>query len=139
MTGQAYINNKDIFLTWGMTLISGAYEALLTPAPMKDYIENKSRGMHGSRIVAAAENARMDSRNVSIPFFIEGATEAEYLTRFESFITEITSGMFTLKIPRMQRSFKLVYTECSKYGNYGMTRGKFIAKFKEPNPKDRTY
>ena len=43
MKGQAYINEKDIFVNYGATLIRGAYEALLTPAAAKSYISNESR------------------------------------------------------------------------------------------------
>ena len=138
MKGQAYINGKDVWVTWGVTLYSGAYEALLTPAPMKDYIISSSRLEHGKRIIADSSNAKTDSRDVSFSVFIEGESSDDYLSKYEDFINELCSGMIELQVPKLKRTYKLVYTNCSKYGNYGTKKGKFTLKFMEANTKDRT-
>lgn len=138
MTGQAEINGKDIWTTWGASLCKGCYEVLLTPSSMKDYIQNESRLEHGVRIIANSQTAKTTARIIQLQFFIEGNTVEEYLSRYNSFLNEITNGVFTFKVYRLNATYKLVYTDCSKYGNYGEKRGKFTLKFIEPNTKDRT-
>lgn len=137
MKGQAYINEKDIFVNYGATLIRGAYEALLTPAAAKSYISNESRMQHGVRMIANAENARTQSREFVINILIEGSDEVSYLRQYEAFINDVSAGLFELKVPRLGRIFKVVYSSCSKYGNYGLKKGIFALRLVEPNPKDR--
>lgn len=125
----------DIF---GITLVKGWREALLTPAPVKDYVTNDSRLEHGQSVIATPKYAKKDKRDVSISFFLEGKTEEEYLQRYENFLDKIAySGEFCLKVPQLKRIFKLVYSQCSQFGDYGLKRGKFVLKLTEYNPDDR--
>lgn len=133
--GDSSYVDLDIF---GITLVKGWREALLTPAPVKDYVTNDSRLEHGQSVIATPKYAKKDKRDVSISFFLEGKTEEEYLQRYEDFLNKIAySGEFCLKIPRLKRIFKLVYSQCSQFGDYGLKRGKFVLKLTEYNPDDR--
>lgn len=124
--------------TFGITLIRGWREALLTPAPVKEYVTNDSRLQHGQSVIATPKYAKKDKRDVSITFFLEGKTEEEYLQRYEDFLNQIAySGEFCLKIPQLKRIFKLVYSQCSQFGDYGLKKGKFVLKLTEYNPDDR--
>lgn len=137
MKGQAFINGKDIWLTWKASLCSGSYEQLLKPAPMKEYIANNSRKEHGMRIIANSDNSKTDYRTLSLSLFIEGATQSEYLSNLENFMEEISQGVFSLRVPQLNKMYQLVYTDCSNYGDYGLKKGKFVIKLTEPNIKDR--
>ena len=137
MTGQAYINGKDIWLTWGASLVKGTYEKLLKPPPMKDYITNSSRLEHGVRVITKSSTAKTDERELSIQFFIQGSSESDYLKKLSSFVSELEQGSIELKVPRLGLVYKLVYTDCASYGDYGIKMGKFAVKLKEPNTKDR--
>ena len=133
--GDSSYVDLDIF---GITLIKGWREALLTPAPVKDYVTNDSRLEHGQSVIATPKYAKKDKRDVSISFFLEGKTEEEYLQRYENFLNKIAySGEFCLKVPQLKRIFKLVYSQCSQFGDYGLKRGKFVLKLTEYNPDDR--
>lgn len=124
--------------TFGITLVKGWREALLTPAPVKEYVINDSRLQHGQSVIATPKFAKKDKRDVSISFFLEGETEEEYLQRYEDFLNKIAySGEFCLKIPQLKRIFKLVYSQCSQFGDYGLKKGKFVLKLTEYNPDDR--
>lgn len=124
--------------TFGITLVKGWREALLTPAPVKEYVTNDSRLQHGQSVIATPKYAKKDKRDVSISFFLEGETEEEYLQRYEDFLNKIAySGEFYLKIPQLKRIFKLVYSQCSQFGDYGLKKGKFVLKLTEYNPDDR--
>ena len=131
---SAYVD-LDAF---GITLVRGWREALLTPAPVKGYVTNDSRLEHGPSVIAAPKYAKKDKRDVSISFFIEGNSEEDYLHKYEAFLNKIAySGEFCLKVPRLKRVFKLVYTQCSQFGDYGLKKGKFVLKLTEYNPNDR--
>lgn len=133
--GDSSYVDLDMF---GITLVKGWREALLTPAPVKDYVTNNSRLEHGQSVIATPKYAKKDKRDVSISFFLEGKTEEEYLQRYENFLDKIAySGEFCLKVPQLKRIFKLVYSQCSQFGDYGLKRGKFVLKLTEYNPDDR--
>lgn len=140
---QAYIKDNStnewlgITSTFGALLIRGAYEALLTPPPMKDYIVADSRLRHGSEYLVNTQTAMKKQRELTIYFFIEGSSVEDYLWKYEYFLDTIAKGVIQFKVPRLGRIYKLVYTSCSKYGNYGEKRGKFALKFIEPDPTDR--
>lgn len=124
--------------TYGITLVRGWREALLTPASVKSYVTNDSRLEHGETIIASPKYAKFEKRDVSISFFLEGSSEDDYLSKYEAFLNKIAySGQFCLKVPRLKRVFKLVYSQCSQFGDYGLKRGKFVLKLTESNPNDR--
>lgn len=124
--------------TFGITLIRGWREALLTPAPVKSYVTNNSRLEHGQSVIATSKYVKKDKRDVSISFFLEGNSQEDYLKKYESFLDKIAySGQFCLKVPCLRREFKLVYSQCSQFGDYGLKKGKFTIKFTESNPNDR--
>lgn len=124
--------------TFGITLVRGWREALLTPAPVKSFVTNSSRLEDGERIIALPENAKKDKRDVSISFFMEGNSQEDYLAKYEAFLNKIAySGQFCLKVPILHRIYKFVYSSCSQFGDYGLKRGKFTLKLTESNPNDR--
>lgn len=123
---------------FGITLIRGWRETLLTPAPVKSYVTNDSRLEHGQSVVATSKYAKKDKRDISISFFLEGNTEEDYLQKYEDFLNKIAySGEFCMKVPRLKRVYKLVYSQCSQFGDYGLKKGKFVLKLTEYNPNDR--
>lgn len=131
MTKNATINGKPLS-TWGARLLSGTIEALLTPAPMKEYIKNESRLEHGERVITA--NAKVASRELSIPVLIEGKNRADFLSKYMSFVNELYKGNIALRIPALGKSYSLIYISCGKYGSYGECRAKLMVKFHEPIP-----
>lgn len=137
MERNAFINGRNIWSTWGAELMDGALEAILTPPPVKDYIENDSRLGHGIQITSSPEICKMDSRELTLPFFITGNSQSDYLDKYSSFVSELVKGKIALKIPALGKTYNLYYLSCGKYGSYGKCRGKFMVKLKEPNPGDR--
>lgn len=67
---ECFINGRNIWSTWGAELMDGALEAILTPPPVKDYIENDSRLEHGIQITSSPEICKMDSRELTLPFLL---------------------------------------------------------------------
>lgn len=104
MKGQAYINGQDIS-KWGASFAKGAYEALLKPAPIKENVRNESRIEDGVR--EDTSNIRLSERTISLPFWIVGASEDDYLAKYEDFLDEIVSGIIFLKVPALKRYINL--------------------------------
>lgn len=139
MTGDLIINGKDAFSTWGVRMGDGFLDAIDGFNQMKDYIENESRLEHGKRIIT--DNARVDSREITLQFTIEGDSESDYRTKKKTFQTELEKGAVSIKVPVLgSEVYKLVYL--GKSVSYGLSLdrrfGKVSSKFEEPNPADRS-
>ena len=146
MKGQAFIKYqdeddtkyRDLYETYGVTLTRGWREVLLKPAAVKDYSKNDSRLEDGIRIIAKKEYAKKKERDVQLSFLLEAESETQYLANYEKFLNDIAySGMIYLKVPVMNKVFKVVYTDCQKFGDFGLKKGNFTLKLTEPNPADR--
>lgn len=139
MTGDLLINGKDAWNTWGVRMGDGFLDAIDGFNQMKDYIENESRLEHGKRIIT--DNARVDSREITLQFTIEGDSESDYRTKKKAFQTELEKGAVSIKVPVLgSEVYKLVYL--GKSVSYGLSFdrrfGKVSSKFEEPNPADRS-
>lgn len=131
-TGLCSLNGKDMWTEWGGLLQQGAYEALMTPPGMKDYIENKSRLEHGTQVIATLP--RVEERAFSLSIKIRGKDKADYLEKYRLFMQELQGGLLLLRVPALDATFRVLYDSCTKYGNYGLQAGLFSIKFREPNP-----
>lgn len=138
MTGDLFINGKDALETWGARMGDGFLDAIDGFNQMKDYIENESRLEHGKRVIT--DNARVDSREITLQFTIEGDSESDYRTKKKAFQTELEKGAVSIKVPVLgSEVYKLIYL--GKSVSYGLSLdrcfGKVSSKFEEPNPADR--
>ena len=138
MTGDLIINGKDAFSTWGVRMGDGFLDAIDGFNQMKDYIENESRLEHGKRVIT--DNVKVDSREITLQFTIEGNSESDYRTKKKAFQTEMEKGAINIKVPVLGNEvYKLVYL--GKSVSYGLSLdrcfGKISSKFEEPNPMDR--
>lgn len=139
MTGDLFINGKDALETWGARMGNGFLDAIDGFNEMKDYIENESRLEHGKRVIT--DNAKVDSREITLQFTIEGSSESDYRSKKKAFQTELEKGAVNIKIPTLgSEVYKLVYL--GKSLSYGLSPdrcfGKVSSKFEEPNPMDRS-
>lgn len=139
MTGDLFINGKDALETWGVRMGDGFLDAIDGFNEMKDYIENESRLEHGKRVIT--DNAKVDSREITLQFTIEGSSESDYRSKKKAFQTELEKGAVNIKIPNLgSEVYKLVYL--GKSLSYGLSPdrcfGKVSSKFEEPNPMDRS-
>ena len=139
MTGDLTINNKDAWTTWGVRMGDGFLDTIGGFNEMKDYIENERRLEHGKRVIT--DNAKVDSREITLQFTIEGSSESDYRTKKKAFQTELEKGTVNIKIPSLgSEVYKLVYL--GKSISYGLSLdrcfGRVSSKFCEPNPTDRS-
>lgn len=132
------INNKDAYITWGVRMGDGFLDALSAAAPMKEFIENKSRLEHGKRVII--NNPRVDEREMTLSFTIEGSSQSDYQAKKKAFFDELYKGAVDIKIPANSTEiYHLVYLGKSVTYAQSLDRtfGKVSAKFNEPNPVNR--
>lgn len=135
-----YINGKDAKKTWGIVFDSSSISALMTPAAMKDYVENTSRLIHGKKLIINSELAKLESRSVTLTFALYANSENDFFLRYNSFCTEIQStGKVDIKLSAISGVvYKCVYKSCSQFTQYNNKLAKFSMKVEEYNPADRT-
>lgn len=136
MVGELYINSKDAYSTWGISLTSNSISALMTPAPNKSFIENKSRLEHGKRVITT--NPKVDERNVTLELQLTAKSETEFFNRYESFCEELATGILNIRTKYQPTiTYKMIYLSCNQLSQFMRGIGKFTLKLCEPNPKDR--
>lgn len=139
MTSRFTLNGKDAFKTWGAYLADGSMSALLTPAPIKTPISNKSRLEHGKRLILDKSHIRVDEREVTLTIYFRAKSEAEFMSRYESLVEEIQGGKVNISTANQPGVvYKFCYVSCTTFGQYNGTLGKCALRLNEPNPKDRT-
>lgn len=124
MKGDLTINGLDAYEEYGVGLEDGALSALMTPPPMKQYVEGASRAEHGRRVVV--KDPRADSRDA-------------FLARYAKFCGEVLArGAFTLSTRHQPGvTYRLVYKSCSQFGQYSGRAALFSLRVCEPDPSNR--
>lgn len=135
MVEDLIINGKNAFTTWGIRMGDGFLDALGASAPLKEFIENKSRLEHGKSVIYA--NPRLDERELTLQFTIEGSDTADYQAKKKGFYEELYKGNIGIKAQANgDEVYHLTYTGKSITYAQSLDRtfGKISAKFSEPNP-----
>lgn len=133
------INNKEAYATWGVRMGDGFLDVIGASAPMKEFIENKSRLEHGKRVIIASP--KVDEREIALSFTIEGSSQSDYQAKKKSFFEELYKGAVDIQIPANSSDvYHLIYLGKSVTYAQSIDRtfGKLSAKFCEPNPALRT-
>lgn len=140
MRGECYINNKDAHDEWGLILGETSFTALLTPAPVKGYVQNKSALMHGKQVLSGEENPpKIDERDLQLVFAIKAKNRTEFLARYASFVPELEKGTIDLRTKYQPGVvYHLLYMSCQQFTQFNGRLAKFVLKLNEPNPKNRT-
>lgn len=132
------INSLDAKMKWGIVFESSAISALMTPPPMKSFIENSSRLEHGKRVVTT--NPKVESRTLSLSFSLYANDEETFFNRYDSFCAELEKGTVNIMLSnRPTIVYKLIYKSCKQFTQYNNRLAKFILNLEEPNPKDRSW
>ena len=136
---ELIINNKDALKEWGVRMGNSFFDVLGAPVSLKEFIENKSRLEHGKRIITT--NPKLDEREITLAFTIEGNSQSDYQTKKKAFFEELYKGVIDIQIPANNSDiYHLIYLGKSVTYAQSLDRtiGKVSAKFCEPNPASRT-
>lgn len=139
MTRELFINGKDAWTEWGVSMGDGFVDAIDAFVPMKEYIENDSRLEHGKRVLVTTP--RLASRELTLHFTIKGVSEADFRSKRRAFENELRKGRVTVMVPALNDEvYHLLYL--GRNVSYALNRSRTFAaisaKFEEPNPSDRT-
>ena len=136
MKGELYINGKDAYETWGMSLSDTSLSALLTPPPNKDYIESKSRLEHGKSVIL--DNVKVDERDVTLQVHFTAKSEAQFFDRYSSFCEELKGGKLELRTSYQPTViYRFIYVSCQQFSQFMRGIAKFSLRLNEPNPENR--
>ena len=131
------INGKDAYATWGVRMGDGFLDAIGRPAPLKPFVESKSRKEDGKKVVV--ENVKKDEMDITLQFTIQGKSPADYQSKKDLFFEELYKGSVSIQVPSGSQIFHLIYQ--GKSVSYGQSKsgtfGKVSCKFNEPNPANR--
>lgn len=136
-TGELKINGYDAASKWGAFMSDGSLSALMTPAPMKDYIINDSRSDHGRQVLTAA--SKVASRDLALTIYIKATSRELFFSRYLAFVEELQKGAITIETKyQVGVKYHCLYVSCQQFAHYNGRLGKFTLRLNEPNPKDRT-
>lgn len=137
MTGELFINGKDAYTTWGISIDNTSLSALMAPPPMKEYISCSSRLEHGSRIDAS--NSKLDERELTLQINLTASDENMFFSRYLSFCDELAKGTLEIRTKYQPNViYRTLYLSCSQFSQFMRGIGKFSLKLIEPNPKNRS-
>ncbi len=131
------VQYKDLFLTYGIRLVKGAYDELIKFPPMKDYVKNDNRLENGVQYIAKPKYAKFNEKRFSVTFVLEASSEQQFYSRYEAFLEMVSQGTFCLKIPKLGKVFRLVYTNCQRLKVYSRFMSTFTLDLIEPDPTNR--
>lgn len=119
---------------YGVMMLAGSYNSLLTPPQLKEWVTNIPIDADGTEYIEP-ETSYVQERSVSLIFGIKGETRADFLDKYQQFIDVLQSGIIDLYVPDLGRYYYLKYEGCTTFDHYNLTACKIAVKFTEPNPK----
>ena len=93
--GELFINNKDSYANWGISMDTSSLSTLMTPPPNKGFIENKSRLEHGKRIITTTP--KIDERNLTLTINLTAKNEDDFFEKYNSFCQELATGILNIR------------------------------------------
>lgn len=136
MTGVLFINGNDAYTTYGVTLGSTALSTLMTPPPMKSYVENSSRLEHGKRV--SYNNVYTDERTITLLLNLSAPDEDTFYARYKAFCDVLTGGEVDITTKYEEGVvYRVYYVSCTQFTEYCMGVAQFSLKVCEPNCNDR--
>lgn len=137
MTGVLFINNKDAYINWGIIFGETSFTALLTPAPLKNYIQNKSALIPGKQVLTD-NPPKVDERDLQLVFYLKAKNLDQFLTRYNNFVAELEKGVIDIRTKYQPGvTYHCTYISCAQFSQFNGRLGKFVLKLNEPNPKNR--
>lgn len=141
---------QDAYDTWGVSLEETALSRLMTPAPVKAPVDNKSELEHGKRVKRDVDNVKVDERSVTLVINICAPTPTEFMNRYAAFCHDVLyKGFMDLKTRYSPDVYRMTYVDCTQFQEwafdvaagekkgFGIGIGKYTLSLNEPNPHDR--
>lgn len=144
LSGLLFINGNDAYDTYGVFFYEdrkGAnnnYSALLKPPSMKQHKAVDFREQDGEKLPAQLL-PRFEARDVTLQFMILAPSADEFLERYTAFVDMLRSGWLDVRVPEIDRTYKMYYQSCTEYKQLtkfsgSVVAGSFKVKLREPQP-----
>ena len=140
-TGELFIKVgntwKDAFTEWGVSFDRSSLSQLMSPAPLKDMISNRSRLEDGVRRIRT--NRKVDERTLRLGFNMWANTDSAFRTRYNAFMSVLQSGKLDIKVSHVPDTvYRCDYLSCQQFGVYRDQLAKFVLSVVESDPTDRS-
>ena len=145
----------DAYVRYGISFTDTALSSLMTPAPNKLPVENKSRLQHGKRVARRSDLVLKDEREVSVEMHLTASSRALFWYRYAKFCKEILDcGFFEIyhrdiyidppqSHALVQQSdhavFRVSYEDCQQFSEFIQEMAKFTLRLSEPDPTNRAW
>lgn len=138
MVEEFYINNREA-RKYGIVFGADSLTALMTPPPVKAYIENKSALSHGKQVLNDEANPpKLDERDVQLTFYLRAKNREQFLTRYGDFCELLRGGRIDIRTKYQPGvTYHCNFISCSQYSEFNGRLAKFVLKLNEPNPNNR--
>lgn len=137
--GISFINGKDIYTTYGASLIGSSFENLICRPDRKEGAENNMISHPGIQVFS--DSPQPEAMEIELTFLIKGNSLADYLQKYEALQDEIDNnegdGNFSLRVIPLKKNFKLRRKSYLPLNTITTEAGKLIVTVRELNPKDR--
>ena len=133
-----FINGFDAYNAWGVSMDSSALSQIMTPAPLKEQIENRSALENGKRVFRSGR--KLDERTVTVTFNISAVNESQFLDRYGRFCSDVLAiGVLDITTKYQPGVvYKFDYLSCQSFSEFRLGVGKFVLRMSEANPADRS-
>ena len=145
LKGLLYINNKDVYSEYGAFLTEdaagkyGNYSELLTPPKTKPYTAVSFREDDGEKLPDTLPPQAFEARDVTLYFAVTADTPQIFMQKYSSFVNFLKSGWLNIRLPELNKTYKMYYRDCTGYEQLTPIDGRVVAKFKvklrEPVPQ----
>lgn len=134
--GELFINSKDAYEEYGLSLSDGALSALMTPAPNKSLIESAYRKLPGKKVIP--KDVVQDSREMNLEVHITAPDRSTFYQRYGDFCNELKKGVLEIRTSFQPTVYyRCIYLSCTQFSQFVQQMAKFSLKLSEPDPTNR--
>lgn len=129
----------DMYIQWGVSFTETSLSAIVTPAPNKEAVENKSRLQNGKRVIRNSAYVKKDERDVNVEMHIAATDEQDFWDKYDRFCDNVLDyGFLDIKIiNRPNKVFRFTYLNCAQFSEFMEQLAKFTLRLNEPDPTNR--
>ena len=145
VSGLLYINNIDVYDVFGAYLTEdnqgtySNYSELLASPRMKPYVAVNFREDDGEKLPDVLPAPAFEPREITLYFAIAADTPTTFISQYIAFVNLLKSGWLDIRLPELNKTYKMYYKECSGYEQLTPIDEQVVARFKvklrEPVPQ----
>lgn len=133
------INGRDAREAFGVIPGTKVLAALMAPPETKEPIVNSSRLSDGVQITVPTGSHRYKERDVNLDVAITASNILVLFARLNGLMGELRKPVVEVIFNRLPfQKFKLCYKGCTQYTQFNGRLAKFVLRFTEPDPTNRT-